>query len=594
MAYDGLMTRAIVRELNDKIALGKIEKIYQPETDQLVILVHSKNGNFKLLASVGSSHSRVHFIEEALDNPQSPPTFCMVLRKHLSGARITDISQHGTERIIEISMETLNELGFTVSKKLIFEIMGKHSNISLIDLETGKIIDCIKHVSFGESRVRQLLPGLIYQYPPKQDKIDFTNVTLDDFCGFSDKIDLNSQILEKINGISPNFATELANFDKIDINIDDSAQFSEDNLSNSGKYMRIFTKLFETISSIDENHAKFYVYLHESDPKEYYLTKLSEFDESCECLEFNTASECLEYYYSHKETSNQTRQKSNDLAKSVSNHLDKMYLKKKRLSEDLLKAENSENLRIYGELLTANLHLVKAGMKSVDVINYYDGKTVSIPLDPKSSPQKNAQQYFKRYNKSKTAIKEKQIQLEDNQKEIDYLESVLACLMQAESVSEIDAIRLELVETGYLRPRKLPGGYKEKKAKFEPLKFTLSNGMTALVGRNNNENDHLTFKMASKTDLWFHTKDIPGSHVVVFTNGIDIAGFNDESQIDEKAVFEAASLAAYHSKSRNGENIPVDYVPVRYVKKPAGSKPGFVIFTNNRTVYTNPSLPKKS
>ena len=259
-----------------------------------------------------------------------------------------------------------------------------------------------------------------------------------------------------------------------------------------------------------------------------------------------------------------------------------MYLKKKRLSEDILKAENSEDLRLFGELLTANIHLVKPGMKSVDVINYYDGSTVTIPLDVKQSPAKNAQHYFKKYGKAKTAVKEKQIQLEENENEINYLESVLTFLENTDDVNEIESIRSELVETGYVRRRKQQGGFKEKKYKPAPHRYTLSNGMTVLVGKNNKENDYLTLKTAGSRDLWLHTKDIPGSHVIVQSCG---------QELDEKAIFEAAAIAAYHSKARTSENVPVDYVPVKYVKKPAGAKPGMVIFTNNRTVWVNPALP---
>ena len=260
-----------------------------------------------------------------------------------------------------------------------------------------------------------------------------------------------------------------------------------------------------------------------------------------------------------------------------------MYLKKKRLSEDLLKAENSEDLRLYGELLTANIHLIQPGMKSVEVTNYYDGSTLTIPLDVKLSPSKNAQHYFKKYGKSKTAIKEKQIQLDENEAEIKYLESVLSFLENTDDVVEIESIRAELVETGYVRRRRQAGGFKEKKYKPAPYRYTLSNGMSVLVGRNNKENDILTFKTAGNKDLWLHTKDIPGSHVIVQSGGVEL---------DEEAVWEAAAIAAYHSKARTSENVPVDYVQIKYVKKPAGAKPGMVIYTNNRTVYVNPAVPK--
>ena len=560
MAFDGIVTRAMVRELQDRILLGKIEKVYQPEADELVFHIHTKNGNVKLLASAGSAHARLCFITENPVNPPAPLAFCMLLRKHLQGGRITEITQKDSERIIEISLETLNELGFTMSKKLIFEIMGKHSNIVLMDIASGKIIDSIKRVSFDVNRVRQILPGMIYQYPPAQDKIPFLEISAEQLEALPAD---GKAILRSVGGIAPAFAEELA---------------LRAGVQRSGY-------LSDVLAAIESpNHADARVYLDESGaPIDFYPVALSELEESCTVQHFDDLSSAMEFYFGKKESSNQGRQKSHDLIRSVNALLDKMYLKKKRLSEDLLKAENSEDLRLYGELLTANIHLIQPGMKSVEVTNYYDGSTLTIPLDVKLSPSKNAQHYFKKYGKSKTAIKEKQIQLDENEAEIKYLESVLSFLENTDDVAEIESIRAELVETGYVRRRRQAGGFKEKKYKPAPYRYTLSNGMSVLVGRNNKENDILTFKTAGNKDLWLHTKDIPGSHVIVQSGGVEL---------DEEAVWEAAAIAAYHSKARTSENVPVDYVQIKYVKKPAGAKPGMVIFTNNRTVYVNPAVPK--
>lgn len=558
MAYDGLVTWTMVRELQDTILLGKIEKVYQPEADELIFHIHSKRGNFKLYASCNSAHARVHYISNNPVNPPAPLSFCMLLRKHLQGARIIDIAQKDSERIIEISVETMNELGFSVSKKIIFEIMGKHSNIILTDINSGKIIDAIKRVSIDVNRVRQILPGMIYQYPPAQDKIPYKELTEEQLDGMEKD---GRALLRSIGGISPAFATELASH--------------EDS----------FSYLESAKSAVTNLQIRPRVYMDESGaPQEFYLLPLGEYEGSCACQEFETMSQCMEFYFDKKSTSNRGRQKSSDLIKSVSGALDKMYLKKQRLSEDILKAENSEDLRLYGELLTANIHLIKPGMKKVEVLNYYDGSMVTIPLDVKQSPSKNAQSYFKKYGKSKTAVKEKQIQLEENENEIQYLESVLTYLENTDDVNEIESIRSELVETGYVRRRKQIGGFREKKYKPMPHKYTLSSGMSVLVGRNNKENDYLTFKMAGNRDTWMHTKDIPGSHVILLNGG---------AELTEEDVFEAAAIAAYHSKGRTSENVPVDYVPVKNVKKPAGAKPGMVIFTNNRTVWVNPGLPKE-
>ncbi len=562
MAFDGIVTRAMIRELNEKILYGKIEKVYQPEADELVFHIHTKNGNLKLLASAGSAHARLGFITENPVNPPAPLAFCMLLRKHLQGGRITKISQKDSERIIEISLETLNELGFTMSKKLIFEIMGKHSNITLVDIASGKIIDSIKRVSFDVNRVRQILPGMIYEYPPEQDKIPFSEITAEQLEALPAD---GKSILRAAGGISPAFAEELA-------------------LRGGKARSEYLSSVLEAIDTGDfgeSGGARVYVDGN-GVPVDFYAFPLSQLEESCEILTFDSLSQAMEFYFGKKASSNQGRQKSHDLIKSVNAQLDKMYLKKKRLSEDLLRAENSEDLRLFGELLTANLHLVAPGAKSVEVTNYYDGSKVSIPLDVKLSPSKNAQRYFKKYGKAKTAIKEKQIQLAENDEEIKYLESVLSFLENTEDVAEIESLRAELVETGYVRRRKQAGGFKEKKYKPAPYRYTLSNGMGVLVGRNNKENDYLTFKLAGNKDLWLHTKDIPGSHVIVESAG---------AELDEASIWEAAAIAAYHSKARTSENVPVDYVPIKFVKKPSGAKPGMVIFTNNRTVYVTPKLP---
>lgn len=556
MAFDGIVTMAVACQLQSVITTGKIEKVYQPETDELVFNIHTKQGKVKLYSSIDPSSARVHLIEENLPNPPAPLSFCMLLRKHIQGARIIDVSQKDSERILEISLETLNELGFTVSKKLIFEIMGKHSNIILIDISSGKIIDCIKHVSIDVNRVRQLLPGVVYQYPPVQDKIPFKQVTKDTILPASGKA-----VQKTVAGISSAFAEELASH------------------SNPSEFLE------SVVRAVQSGHVTPTVYCDEKNvPREFYIIPLAEYQDVCSAIQLESISSCLEYYYSNKQSTNKVRQKSSDLHRAVSSQLDKLHLKEQRLKEDLLKAENSDDLRLFGELLTANIHAVSPGADKVTVTNYYDGSQVEIPLDPRFSPSKNAQIYFKKYGKSKTAIKEKQLQLQSNQQEIEYLDSVLSYLDNAEDISEVEALRKELEDTGYIRKRKIPGGFKEKKFKAEPHKYILSDGSCVYVGRNNKENDMLTFKMSASKDIWFHTKDIPGSHVILHPASDDVLQ-------QEEIIYAAAGIAAYYSKARDSENVPVDYVPVKHVKKPAGAKPGMVIFTGNKTVWVNPKLP---
>ncbi|NLD10890.1 Rqc2 family fibronectin-binding protein [Aminicella lysinilytica] len=557
MAFDGIITAAMTKELQDNIILGKVDKVYQPEADELVLNIHTREGNKRLYATVDSSAACLRLMETNPVNPPSPLAFCMLLRKHLQGGRIVSVEQRESERIIEISLETLNELGFTTSKKLIFEIMGKHSNIVLVDMSTGKIIDSIKRISIDVNRVRQILPGKVYEYPPAQDKAPFKDASADILNNAGDT---GKAILSKIGGISPAVAAEL-------VNKKDRRGFLDAIMSEiaCGSFV---PRVYE-----DEKKT----------PREFHIMALAEYEDSCDCLTFHSLSQCLTYYFEHKTSSNRARQKSHDLVRSVTAALDKDLLKKQRLEEDLLSAENSEDLRLYGELLTANIHLMKSGMKEITVTNYYDGSDITIPLDPRFTANKNAQSYFKRYGKSKTAIKEKKIQLQENQGSIDYLESVLTYLNNTDSIREIEELRTELEETGYVRRRKQSARNKNKKFKAQPRQYDTSDGFHVLVGKNNKENDQLTLHTATKTDYWFHTKDIPGSHVIVQTEG---------RRITETAIFEGAALAAFHSKARDSENVPVDYVPVKYVKKPAGAKPGMVIFTNNKTVWVNPAEPE--
>ncbi len=557
MAFDGIVTAAMAGELKEQLLYGKIDKIYQPESSELVLHVHTKNGNKRLYATVDSSASCVRLIDNNPLNPPSPLPFCMLLRKHLQSGRITSVEQKDSERILEISVETLNELGFTVNKKLIFEIMGKHSNIILVEMSTGKIIDCIKKISLDASRVRQVLPGMLYTYPPAQDKIPFKEITPEQL---RDAGDTPKAILSKVGGIAPCFARAL--------------------FAQQDRY----ALLEEFLSKIEANDLQPVVYLDEDDrPVEFYMAPLEEYETTCRRLDFDTLSHACGYFYEHRTTTNRARQKSHSLVHSVQNRLEKLYLKKQRLNEDLLKAENSEQLRLYGELLTANMHLMKPGMKEVTVTNYYDGQEVTIPLDPRWSPNKNAQNYFKQYGKAKTAVHEKKAQLQENQENIDYLESVFTYLNNTNSIQDIEDLRQELEEEGWVRARKASGRRKKTKFRARPLKYQTSDGLQVLVGRNNKENDELTMRIASKSDYWFHTKDIPGSHVILETNG---------EEPTETEIMETAAIAAFHSKGRGSENVPVDYVRVRYVKKPNGAKPGMVIFTHNRTVYVNPKEPE--
>ena len=568
MAYDGIITYAIAKELSDSIELAKIEKVYQPGPEELLMHIHTRSGNLRLFMSCNSQSARVCLTSGSYTNPDQPPTFCMLLRKHLQGGRITAVRQKDSERIIEIDIEAQNEMGFSVCRRLIIEIMSKHSNIVLTDLESGKIIDAIKRVSIDINRYRQLLPGVIYEYPPEQDKIGFREITETTGLPHDER-----GIMGRVGGISPAIAREMLASSKDG----EDAELVSDQPA---------VRLCEITDSVTEGSYVPRVYLDEGGaPREFHITDLSELD-GLETLDFESTSECVDYYFTNRDASNLVRQKSQPLLRLAQSALDKALLKKKKLSEDLLKAENSEQYRLYGELLTANIHAVEPGAKKVTVTNYYDGTDITIPLDEKINAAANAQRYFKKYSKAHTAIREKQTQLEENEQDIAYLESVVQNIEKADSVPLLESIRDEMEETGYARRRAKAAQRKRKKEKPEPLRYELSDGTEVLVGRNNIENDWLTMKHAAKTDVWMHTKDIPGSHVIV-----RLGDGRSLGDLPAELIYEAASIAAYHSKAQSSDNVPVDYVPVRYVKKPNAAKPGMVIFTHNQTVYVTPQLP---
>lgn len=580
MSYDGVVTMAAARELRRELLLGKIEKIYQPQPEQILLSIHTKHGRRRLLLSAAGNHSAAYLVGKMTENPLTPPVFCMVLRKHLGAARIVDITQHDTERILEISLETVDELGFSVNRKLIAEIMGKHSNILLIDTEKDRIIDSIKHISIDVNRVRQILPGKAYTYPPVQQKIPFNQVTTEQIGAMiSNDFQPERDLLDGIQGISPPLAQTLA-----------SAGFGGDQQQGASFDAALaFARLRSIVHSMEADELRPAVYLKEGGrPADFHITPLSiyENDPTYRILPFPSLSEAAEYYFTHRESTNVVRQRSADLQRVVRGALDKLRLKLQRLQEDRQKAENADRYRLFGELLTANLHLVSPGADRVTVTSYYDGSDVTIPLDPRFSPARNAQRYYKKYGKAKTAVREKAIQIAETRREIDYLESVLTFCENASTLEEIDLLRAELTEGGFLRRRTKDARRQTKKnARPAPRRYTLSSGRTVLVGRNNRENDWLTTRRAAGSDIWLHTKDIPGSHAILLLEG---------GQPTDEDLFEAARIAAFHSKGRSSANVPVDYTLVRHVKKPAGARPGMVIFTHNRTLYVDPALPQSA
>ncbi|MFS0861427.1 NFACT family protein [Fredinandcohnia sp. 179-A 10B2 NHS] len=558
MTFDGIFTHAIVDELKSSLENGRISKIYQPYKNELILQVRANGKNYKLLLSAHPSYSRVHVTNESYDNPNEPPMFCMLLRKHLDGSIIEQISQVDLDRIIVFDIKGRNELGDVSYKQLIIEIMGRHSNIILVDKEKQMILDSIKHISPAVNRHRTVLPGYTYVSPPVQDK---TDPLLVDEEGFVRKLDFNAgkldqQIVSKFSGISPLFAKE--------------AVFRA-GLANRRSLPASFISLIDIIKEgsispqIITKNEKDYFYI-------LPLTHLGGVSR-----EFPTISEMLDRFYFGKAERDRVKQQGNDLERFIANEKAKNVKKIKKLEATLVESEKAEKYKLFGELLTANMYAFKRGEKEIIVQNYYstEDETVTIPLNPQKTPSENAQSYFLKYQKAKNSVVFVENEINKAKEEINYFDSLLQQIESA-APKDLQEIREELMEEGYLKNKQQKGKkVKPTKPSFE--KYESSEGIEILVGKNNKQNDYLTNKVAARDDIWLHTKDIPGSHVIIRSK-----------QPSEKTILEAATIAAYFSKAKNSSSVPVDYTLVRHVKKPSGAKPGFVIYDNQQTLYVTP------
>jgi predicted ribosome quality control (RQC) complex YloA/Tae2 family protein len=559
MSFDGLFTRAMIHELSQTIKGGRINKIHQPSKNEIIVTIRANGSNHKLLLSVHPSYARVQLTNESYDNPSEPPMFCMLLRKHLEGYILENIHQAGLDRIIVFDVKGRNEIGDVSYKQLIVEIMGRHSNIILIDKETNTILDSIKHVSFAVNTHRAVLPGYEYIAPPEQNKFDPFQADEEEILK---RLDFNAgkldkQLVEQFLGISPLFAKEIV---------------FQAGLANRMTLPKTFLTYMEKIKKNDYMPAITYGGSKES----FYLYPLEHM--KGEHKSFSSLSAMLDRYYFGKAERDRVKQQAHDLERFIINEKEKNMKKIEKLQSELEEAKNAEKYQLYGELLTANLYAVKKGMKEIEVINYYDENngTIVIPLDPQKSPSENAQKYFTKYQKAKNALTFIQEQIEKANVEVAYFDSLLQQI-EAASTKDIMEIREELIEGGYLRERQKQQHKKQLNTKPVLDKYISSDGTEILVGKNNKQNDYLTNKLAGRDEIWLHTKDIPGSHVVIRSKNPT-----------EKTIMEAANLAAYFSKARNSSSVPVDFTQVRHVKKPSGAKPGFVIYENQQTVYVTP------
>lgn len=576
MAYDGLFFRSLVNELSATLVGGKIDKIHQPEKDELLVLVRADAHNYKLKISADASLPYLSLSDEKKENPMQAPMFCMLLRKHLSGGRIIAIRQMGLERVIEIEIESRDELGDLSTKILCIEIMGKHSNIILYQQSDFKILESIKRISAAMSRSRQIYPGIPYTPPPFDKKDLLVELPTLDMLRASDLL-VHKYLVKTWQGFSPSsaqwllFGTDLPT----DLVLCDWH-------SQPLEKLIVLLKAFQLkLINNTYEYALFYDDDHFEKPLEVLCFVPQVLKQGSRLRPFDSAVQLTNAFFGSKDHSNRIDQKGAHMRKSVSQRLEKTYLKQSKLQEDFENAEHSEQYKVLGELILANLYRIEKGMSRAEVENYYADpvETLVIELDLRLSPSENAQRYFKRYNKAKTGQIEILKQLDETQSEILYLEQVLSAIDNSNDTETLDEIRTELADQGYLK-RKV-AAYKAKKMKLSYLQYVSADGFEILVGKNNYQNDYLTLKLASNKDLWLHTKLIPGSHVIVRTNG---------EEVPETTLLEAALLASYHSKGRLSGQVPIDYTLVKNVSKPSGAKPGMVIYQTNKTLYVTPDL----
>ena len=580
MALDGLVIHSLVNELSTKLIGGKVDKVHQPEDDEIVLYIRNNKENFKLVLSCSSSNPRVYIANDyKKENPIKAPMFCMLFRKYIQGGNIVNISQVGFERIIKISIDSLDELKEKTRKDIYIEIMGRHSNIILTHNSDNKIIDSAKRIPTSISRVRQILPGLTYELPPAQSKLNpLDNISKNSFIKSLKTFDgpIFKGIYSKFLGISPVISKELCYRANINEKINTNDISEEDITSLYNEFSSLFNNIINNIFSpcivINEKLDKVI---------DFSCINLTLYND-LKFINKDSMSTILEGYYKTKDIKDRIHQRASDLKKSISVKLERLYHKQEKQEEELLEAENADIYKVKGELLTAYIYMIEKGMDSVEVQNFYDPnyENVTISLNKNLTPSENAQKYFKKYNKLKTAKKEITSQIAINKEEIDYLENIILSIENCENLAELQDIKDELIRLGYSKSSGKLKSKKETTLTTKPHEFISSEGFKILVGKNNKQNDYLTLRIADPDDIWMHTKNIPGSHVIIKCAGKDVS---------EQTIYEGAMLAAYFSKSKMSSQVPVDYTKKKHVKKPSGSKPGMVIYETNSTMYVTPT-----
>ena len=573
MAFDGITIANITKELKTLVTGGRIRKIAQPENDELILTIKSTEGTFRLLISASASLPLIYLTESNKPSPLTAPNFCMLLRKHIENGRITCISQPGLERIIRFDIEHLDELGDLRQKTLVVEIMGKHSNIIFCD-ENNRIIDSIKHVSSQMSSVREVLPGRTYFIPETTEKADPLALTLESFKAMigSKSTKLAKALYTSYTGISPVAANEVVFRSGL------NAEMSGNALSNTEllHFYKTFSYFMEDVAC--GNFTPNIVYEGRT-PKEYAALPLTMYQD-LQTVILPDISHLLETYYAQRSTVTRIRQRSTDLRKVVQNALDRSRKKYDLQAKQLEDTGKRENYRIYGELLTTYGYSAAPGAKSLDVLNYYTNKEITIPLDPQLTALENAKKYFDKYSKLKRTYEAVTELLKETGNEVAHLESISTALDIALSEEDLVEIKEELMEYGYIKKRQ--AGSKRPKITSKPFHYLSSDGYHMYVGKNNFQNEELTFHFAVGGDWWFHAKGVPGSHVIVKAQG--------EEDLPDTTFEEAGRLAAYYSQNRDNEKVEIDYIQKKHIKKPKGGKPGFVIYHTNYSLMIDPDI----
>jgi len=577
MPFDGILAHYMAEELNRKLSGGRIGRIHQIARDTIILHVRAGGENYRLLISSNASSPRIHLTGNQYENPDNPPVFCMVLRKHLSGARILDFKAAGFERVIFMEAEAMDELGDRSVKKLAVEIMGKHSNIILLNRD-NRIIDAIRHVDSQVNRVREILPARTYIAPPSQNKLD--PLSEDTYASISGSLKESSRrienyLLDKLQGFSPVLCRELCSR----ASVDEMKTASDLTSDEASRLVDALRGMMRTL--LDRGPTPVLIQDHSSGKAvDFHVTDLVQYPSKKYC---ETISQAIDEYYNSRMEKEAHSQKALELMKTVGKFIDKC---EKRLTANVQVYEENrdyERFRLFGELIPSSIYSLKKGMTSARIRNYYsEGEEYAeIPLDPQKSPQENAQYYFKRYGKARTAFNYATGQIDILKKELAWLESVMLAIESADDSSQLHDIRLELYEQGYLKnyPKK---SRRDIQSESSPIRVVSSDGFEIFIGRNNKQNDRLTLKKARHEDIWLHVKNYPGSHVIIKTEGHQVPGSTLE---------EAAGYAAWFSKARTAPKVEVDYTNIRNVKKPSGAKPGMVVYENYSTIIATPKAP---